>query len=358
MKHTVTCKIWTNIRVLFFCLTPSQEKMSLSLSQRYEIVFLKLHPLGPQMSNKSISKYINCSPKAVRYWLGRWQKNEDLSDLSRTGRPRATSDKTDSKIVKIAKHVQNVTSNEISNTLKKDGVNVNARTVRRRLRESGGSYGPPLKKPLLKEVHREKRLLWAQQHKNYNWDNVIFTDEKTFKLGNSGRKVWRFPGITKVVRTVKHPLKLHVWGCFSRNGFGRLIVFDQNLTGDLMCDLYETGLLPTAEDQFPEGPTSWFLQEDNDPKHKSRLALEWKYDNQIQVLPWPSASPDQNPIENVWSIMKDIISKKTIRTIREFKQEIITTWNNLPFDLAVTLVDSMKNRIQCLIEANGDYTSY
>ncbi|CAF4233006.1 unnamed protein product, partial [Rotaria sordida] len=56
---------------------------------------------------------------------------------------------------------------------------------------------------------------------------------------------------------------------------------------------------PTAEDQFPESPTSWFLQGDNDPKHKCRLALEWKYDNQIQVLPWLATSSDQNPIENV-----------------------------------------------------------
>ncbi|CAF0880857.1 unnamed protein product [Rotaria sordida] len=133
--------------------------MSLSLSQRYEIVFLKLHPLGPQMLNKGISHYINCSPKAVRCWLGQWQKNEDLSDLPRTGRPHATSDKTDSKIVKIAKHMQNVTPNKISDTLKKECVNVNARTVRRRLRKSGRSYEPPLKKSLLTEVHREKRLL-------------------------------------------------------------------------------------------------------------------------------------------------------------------------------------------------------
>ncbi|CAF1683145.1 unnamed protein product, partial [Adineta ricciae] len=309
-------------------------------------------------SNKDISEYINCSVKTVRHWIDRWEENEDLCDLSRTGRPRATSAKTDSKIIQIAKNVQNVTSDEICNTLEKEGVDINARTIRRRLRENGGSYGPPTKKPLLKETHREQRLIWAQQHKNYNWNNVIFTDEKTFKLGNSGRKVWRFPGVKKVVRTVKHPPKLHVWGCFSRNGFGRLIVFDQNLTGELMCELYESGLISTAEDQFPEGPTSWFLQEDNDPKHKSRVALDWKYDNQIQVLPWPAASPDQNPIENVWSIMKDILSKKTIGTLHEFEQEIIATWNSLSNDLAVTLVDSMKKRVQCLIEAKGDYTSY
>ncbi|CAF4685509.1 unnamed protein product, partial [Rotaria sp. Silwood2] len=116
--------------------------MPLSLSQRYEIVFLKLHPLAPKMSNKAISKYIGCEPKVVRYWLGRSQENEDLSNLPKTGRPLATSNKIDLKIFNIAKREQNITSSDISNVLKKDGVNIDPSTVRRRLRESGGTYGP------------------------------------------------------------------------------------------------------------------------------------------------------------------------------------------------------------------------
>ena len=56
--------------------------------------------------------------------------------------------------------------------------------------------------------------------------------------------------------------------------------------------------------------------------------------------------------------MKDTISKKTIRTIHEFEQEIIRAWNDLSIELVETLVDSMKRRIDSLIEAKGDYTLY
>ena len=52
--------------------------------------------------------------------------------------------------------------------------------------------------------------------------------------------------------------------------------------------------------------------------------------------------------------MKDTISKKTIRTIREFEQEIIRAWNDLSIELAETLVDRMKRRIDSLIEAKAD----
>ncbi|CAF4160618.1 unnamed protein product, partial [Rotaria sordida] len=137
--------------------------------------------------------YIGCEPKAVQHWLARWQENEDLSNLQKSGRPRATSKKTDSKTVHIAKRERNITSNDISNILKNGGVDIDPSTVRRRLRESGGTYGSPLKKPLLTEKHREQRLIWARQHQHFNnkssnennsSNETIEEDLNMFDVGN------------------------------------------------------------------------------------------------------------------------------------------------------------------------------
>jgi len=78
----------------------------------------------------------------------------------------------------------------------------------------------------------------------------------------------------------------------------------------------------------------------------------------IKILPWPSMSPDQNPIENVWRLMKINIAKKKINTVKSLKGELVKEWHHLSPNLAKKLVDNMKHCIIALIDSNGDYTMY
>ncbi|GBB95053.1 hypothetical protein RclHR1_24680003 [Rhizophagus clarus] len=125
-----------------------------------------------------------------------------------------------------------------------------------------------------------------------------------------------------------------------------------------MCSIYERGLLPSACELFGEDSIDWILQEDNDPKHRSKICKKWKEENEVTVLPWPSMSPDQNPIENVWQLLKIKISKKKIKTSRRLKAELTKEWNQLPVQLAKNLVNSMEKRVTALINAGGDFTMY
>jgi transposase len=206
--------------------------------------------MGPKLSLKATSSVVNCAKSTASYWVARWKETKDLSDECRTGRSRVTTIKQDDKILNIAVNNETVTSHEIQGKMEEKGVNISARTVRRRLKEAGGKYNLPILKPLLSDKHQKQRRIWAKNHRNFDWRKVIFTDESTFLLNQPVGKVWNFPGRKKVVRTVKHPAKVHAWACFSASGFGEIICFEKNLDAKFMCTIYEKDLLPSIRKLF------------------------------------------------------------------------------------------------------------
>jgi hypothetical protein len=98
-----------------------QIKMSLPLHKRYEIVFLSLHSKGPKLGYGAVAKIVGCSKSVVPYWLERWTETKDLSDKSRAGPKRVTTEKEDKMIIAIASRDENLNSNENNKRMKRKG---------------------------------------------------------------------------------------------------------------------------------------------------------------------------------------------------------------------------------------------
>ena len=155
--------------------------------------------------------------------------------------------------------------------------------------------------------------------------------------------------------TVKHSAKVHVYGCFSEKGFGKIYCFTNNLNAELLCTIYKTTLVPSAITFFGKGNHKWLLQEDNDPKHKSIKAQGWKADNEINCLSWPSQSPDLNPMENVWSVLQANVGNHKPNSVKELIQVTNKEWKALDKIFAQNLVISMKNCVSLLLSNKGDH---
>ena len=142
--------------------------MSLEIHQRYEIVFLSRHEMGPKLGLKAVAKVIKCDKKTVKYWLDMWDVSKDLSDLERSGRPRVTSAHGDQQIIQLAKKETFATSHDIKKDLHVKHIDISESTIRRRLYEACAKFNLPISKPLLTEQHRLNRLKWARDRQETN----------------------------------------------------------------------------------------------------------------------------------------------------------------------------------------------
>lgn len=332
--------------------------MSANYASRYEAVFLCSHPKGPKMSHAAAAKYMRKSKAFVQKWVTRYKSFKNVDDFQERGSIGKVTPKVEKMIINLFSRNPTLTLRQAQVKLKKKGYNVSHVTIRSHLRAHDVKYRATLKKPLLSENHVTKRLAWAKKNLHRDWDNVIFTDESSVWGYAWTNRAWSTAENRLVQRTVKHPIKVHIWGCFSKLGFGKLFIFTDNLNAQKMLKIYEKCLMPTAKRWFINKNEDWILQEDNDPKHRSRLCSDGKREKSVQVLDWPSQSPDANPIENVWSYIKHKLQGKKTFTLKQLSTQIRRIWRSLPREYAENLVSSMPRRCQAIIDAGGDWTPY
>ena len=82
-------------------------------------------------------------------------------------------------------------------------------------------------------------------------------------------------------------------GCISSSGVGHACRVDGQMNAELYTEILQSELLQSIE-YFGRHVKDIIFQQDNDPKHTSRLAGRWFESTSMELLDWPAQSLDLN----------------------------------------------------------------
>ncbi|XP_020296123.1 uncharacterized protein LOC109861050 [Pseudomyrmex gracilis] len=138
--------------------------MSAAYKSRYEAVFLCSHPKGPKMSYATAAKYMKKSKTYVSKWVKRYSEVENVDDLENRGSAQKTTKREDNMILQVFEKNSQLSLRRGQAILRKKGLNVSCKTIRKRLLAHEVKFCSTIKKPLLTEKHVEKRFIWAKEN--------------------------------------------------------------------------------------------------------------------------------------------------------------------------------------------------
>ena len=362
----------------------------LSIKARYRIVeeWERVGTISQTSKNLKIRK------GTCKLWIDRYLATGNVDDKVGRGRKPFLSDEAAEHALDVLIGNDHKGPDDVARTLvkeKKVSVVVHRCTLQRAAQKAAKWRGKKLVafrgKPKGKHLGAptvKKRLDYCKKMLNKSYANVLFTDRCKFPFESPGCVVrpvtYGFEGEYMAVTKVNHPKVFNGYGGFSRHGttdfyecagtYGRKSKYlnrrgkeSSNITIHEYKDILVRDLLPDALKTFRnKGQCSLVLLQDNDPSHReaSEVLKEFNKKNgcHITLLGHPPNSPDLNPIENIWGLVKRRVDMRGCKTFQEFKAAVREEFRNIPPSMLKNYVNSMHNRMLACQKANGQRTRY
>ncbi len=141
-----------------------------------------------------------------------------------------------------------------------------------------------------------------------------------------------------------------VWDCMTTAGTGELRFIEGNMDSNMYCDILKQKMMPSLQ--------KLFQKHNNHPKHTTKMTTALLMKLKVMVMEWPSMSPDLNPTEHMWGILKRKVEKHHVSNIQQLRDVIMEEWKRMPATNCAALVNSMPRRIKAVLDNNGAPTKY
>lgn len=315
-------------------------------------------------SQSAVARLMHVHQCTISRLWNRHQLFYSTQDRPRSGRPRITTAGQD-RYIRVH-HLRHRTATATDTAGRVPGLRrLSAQTIRNRLREAGLRARRPYVGAILRRQHRRLRVRWCRNVLGWNllhWRRVWFSDESRYLLQRrDGRqRVYRRRNERFADNCVAEFDRfgggsVMVWGAISYTGRSDLVVVEGNLTAvryrDEILRPHDLPIMNRHRELY---------QQDNARPHTARVTMAFLQNENINVLPWPSKSPDLNPIEHLWDDLDKRIRQRNVQpqTLQQLARALQEEWATIPQARIQRLIQSMPRRCRAVIDAAGGHNRY
>lgn len=109
---------------------------------------------------------------------------------------------------------------------------------------------------------------------------------------------------------MKPTISVMIWGAIWKGGRSDFVVMERDQSAPRKGFLHKSYLKVLREELLPRYDGTRDFQHDNLPLYTAKGVHDFILENVISVMDWPPRSPDLNPIENVWKLLKAEVHRR------------------------------------------------